>query len=71
LPVHPAWPARVLVVPKASVVKPAGTSTFDPASIVGLDAVSWTSKEAGSPLSASSGLAQMLPVPGRGSLEPA
>ena len=58
-------------MPKASVVKPPGTSAFEPASIVGLDAVSWMSKETGTPLSAKSGLAQMLPSPESGLLEPA
>jgi len=67
-PVHAAWSGRILVVPKKSVVSPLGTSAFEPASIVGLDAVSWTSKETGTPLSARSGLAQMFPAPASGSL---
>ena len=53
---HAAWPARILVAPKASVVSPLGTSAFEPASIVGLDAVSLPSEFR-------LGGAQMLPGP--------
>ena len=60
---QPACPARILASPKTSVVRPAGTSAFEPASIVGLDAFSLTS-----PVSVlrSDGSAQMSPSPGSG-----
>ena len=58
-PVQATVPASMRVEPKKSVVSPAGTSAFEPLSIVGLAAVSSTSVAL-----ISAGGAQMLPAPG-------
>ena len=59
--------AKIRVAPYASDVTPAGTSAFEPASIVGLAAVSWTSPLAAP---ASFGSAHTLCDPGNGVLVP-
>src|SRR5207248_1710824 len=61
-------PGTTRGLPKTSV-EVAPTNTLDPASIVGLPAVSWTSPTPGPGL-ARPGLAQILPAPGNGAPPP-